>query len=335
MKKTLDSIGIKPDPDFAQLRRTLLREGKPAYVPFYELFANASIMERLLGKKIATTVDTVEFYYRSGYDYVPVWPGLNMQCGSLVDRSKGYPICDRASFDRYPWPDPASISFQEFELVAPLLPPGMLMIGQTGGVLEMAEGLCGYEQLCLLLADDRALVYDIFERIGVLYECMYEGMARIDKVGALVISDDLGFKTQTLISPEDLREFVFPRHRRLTEIIHKHGKPCILHSCGNLRAVMEDLIVDVGIDAKHSYEDVIMPVTEAKQLYGQRLAILGGYDVDHLCRSTESEIREHVDFLIDQLGQDGGYALGSGNSIADYVPLENYLTMLEQGWKRR
>lgn len=333
--KTLDTIGIKPSPDFKQLRKALLRDGQPDYVPFYELFANPSVMERLLGKKINSRAATVEFYYRAGYDYVPVWPGLQMQCGNLVDRREGYPISDRAAFEQYAWPDPASISFKEFEEVAPVLPAGMLMIGQTGGVLEMAQGLCGYEQLCLLLADDRSLIHDIFERIGILYECMYAGMARIEKVGALVISDDLGFKTQTLISPEDLREFVLPLHRRLAEIIHKHGKPCILHSCGNLRAVMEDLIVDVGIDAKHSYEDIIMPVTEAKQLYGRRIAILGGFDVDRLCRSTATEICDYVDLLIDQVGRDGGYALGSGNSIADYVPLENYLTMLEQGWKRR
>ena len=333
--KTLDTIGIKPRPDFKQLRQALLRDGKPDHVPFYELFVNPSVIERLLGKKITSRADTVEFYYRSGYDYVPVWPGLTMQCGSLVDRTKGYPICDRATFDRYPWPDPAAITFQEFEQVAPVLPPGMRMIGQTGGVLEMAEGLCGYEQLCLLLADDRALVHDIFERIGILYERMYEGMARIDKVGALVISDDLGFKTQTLISPEDLKEFVLPRHRRLTAIIHKHGKPCILHSCGNLRAVMEDLIVDVGIDAKHSYEDEIMPVQEAKEKYGSRIAILGGFDIDRLCRGSPAEIARYSNQLIDECGADGGYALGSGNSIADYVPIENYLTMLAAGWARR
>jgi hypothetical protein len=34
MNKTLDSIGIKPRPDFTQLRQTLFREGKPSYVPF-------------------------------------------------------------------------------------------------------------------------------------------------------------------------------------------------------------------------------------------------------------------------------------------------------------
>ncbi len=54
---------------------------------------------------------------------------------------------------------------------------------------------------------------------------------------------------------------------------------------------MNDLIVDVGIDGKHSVEDAILPVTEAKGRYGDKIALLGGIDMDLLCRSDESKIR--------------------------------------------
>jgi uroporphyrinogen decarboxylase len=47
---------------------------------------------------------------------------------------------------------------------------------------------------------------------------------------------------------------------------------------------MEDLIEDVGIDGKQSYEDAIIPVTEAYRQYADRISILGGIDVDFLCR---------------------------------------------------
>lgn len=331
----LEDIAIKPNPDFNQLLKVLWRNGKPDCVPFYELFVNAPIMEAILGKKVPDRVSTVEFYYKAGYDYVPVWPTLEIKTGSLIDRRLDYPIKNREDFNHYSWPDPLSITFSEFEAVIPILPEGMKIIGQTGGIFETAEGLCGYEGLCYLLADDRKLVQEIFGRLGFLYERMYSGMAGIKEVGAVVISDDLGFKTQTLISPEDLREFVLPWWKRLAEIIHKNGKPCILHSCGNLSAIMDDIIEDVKIDAKHSYEDSILPVTEAKKMYGDRIAILGGFDVDRLCRSTEEEIRCYVDLLINDIGCSGGYALGSGNSIADYVPIENYLIMLDEGWKKR
>ena len=50
---------------------------------------------------------------------------------------------------------------------------------------------------------------------------------------------------------------------------------------------MDALIDDVKIDAKHSFEDTVVPVTEAKRLWGQRVALLGGLDVDFIARPTK------------------------------------------------
>ena len=274
--RNLKETAIRPAPDFNRLLKVLRKEGKSDFVPFYELFVNHPVMETILARKLPDRVSTIEFYYRAGYDYVPVWPTLPpIKAGSLVDTRQGYPITDRKTFQKYPWPKVSDITYPEFNSVIPALPRGMKIIGQTGWIFEMAQTLCGYDGLCLLLADDRKTVSEIFERLGVLYEALYEGMARIKEVGAVVISDDLGYKTQTMLSPTDLREFVLPWHKRLAEIIHKYDKPCILHSCWNLAAIMEDLISRVRIDAKHSYEDAILPAAEAKRLYGDRIAILG------------------------------------------------------------
>jgi uroporphyrinogen decarboxylase len=331
---SLGDTCIRPRPDFRRLEDALYRRAG-GETPFYELFVNTPVMEKILGKKVPDRPASVEFYYRLGYDYVPAWPTLEMPRGDLVDTTRPYPIADRASFRSYPWPDPSSITFGELDAVGAILPAGMKIIAQTGGVFETAEQLFGYQRLCTLLYDDRALVRDVFARIGELYVRMYDGMAAHPLAGAVVISDDLGYKGQTLIGPEDLRELVLPWHSRLAEIIHSHGKPCILHSCGNLEAIMEDVIGTVRIDAKHSYEDTILPAAEAKRRYGDRIAILGGFDVDRLCRSTPEQIRAYVDLLLAEAGRGGGYALGSGNSIPEFVPVEHYLTMLDQGWRRR
>lgn len=331
----LEDIFIVPKPDFEQLRKVLLRESIPDYVPFYELYVNPESMEAVLDKKIETRTDTVEFYYKAGYDYVPLWPGISLKTGSLVDTSEGYPIADRKDFDDYPWPDADSVSFEEFESVIPILPEGMKIIGQTGGVFERLESLLGYQGMCFMLVDDRPLIKDILHRVEQLYVVAYTGMAKMEQVGALVVSDDMGYKTQTLISPNDLKEFILPIHKKLADIAHQYGKPCILHSCGQLKDIMDDMIDYVGIDAKHSFEDAITPITDAKEIYGKRIALLGGFDVDRLCRSTIDEVREYTSLLLEKCGAGGGYALGSGNSIAGYVPPENYLAMLDEGWKSR
>lgn len=333
--RRLEDIIKKPEPDFNRLLKVITRDGVPDYIPFYELSVNTGVMEKILGKSIQDRASTVEFYYKAGYDYVPVWPTIELKLGSLVDTSCEYPIKDWRSFEKYQWPDTSSIRYTEFESVIPILPEGMKIIGQVWGIFETVQMLTGYNNLCYLLYDEPELVEAIFERVEVLYEEMYKGMSSIEQVGAVVISDDLGYKTQTLISASDLRKYVLPGHKKLAEIIHQAGKPCILHSCGQLSSIMEDIIEYVKIDAKHSFEDSIMPVSDAIELYGERIAILGGIDVDRLCRSTEEELESYITKLLMRLGKRGGYALGSGNSIPDYMPVTNYLKMLELGWNVR
>jgi hypothetical protein len=66
-----------------------------------------------------------------------------------------------------------------------------------------------------------------------------------------VITDRASFKDYTWPDPYD---FDYPWHKKIVDVIHDSGKPAILHSCGNLAEVMEDIIEDLHYDGKHSYE---------------------------------------------------------------------------------
>ena len=141
--------------------------------------------------------------------------------------------------------------------------------------------------------------------------------------------DDLGFKTSTLVSPKLIREHVCPQYRRVIGAIKAAGKPFLWHSCGCIFPVMDDVIA-LGIDAKHSNEDCIAPFDEWIARYGDRIGLLGGIDVDLLCQKspdeiTETWLRKGRRFR----AAARGYALGSGNSIPEYVPVDGYLAMIE------
>ena len=141
----------------------------------------------------------------------------------------------------------------------------------------------------------------------------------------------MGYRSGTLIHPADLREFVLPHHACMADTAHRAGRPYLLHSCGNLAEIMDDLCDEVRIDAKHSFEDTIEDVESAKARYGDRIALLGGIDVDFLCRSSEAGIRRRVRRTLGSCMPGGGYCLGTGNSVANYIPLRNYLAMLDEG----
>ena len=99
---------------------------------------------------------------------------------------------------------------------------------------------------------------------------------------------------------------------------------------------MDTLIDEVGIDAIHAFEDASSPVTTYKKKWGERVGIIGGVDVDRLCRSSGRELRGYLRAVLDVCMQGGRYVFGSGNSIANYLPVENYLAMLEEAakWRR-
>jgi uroporphyrinogen decarboxylase len=168
-------------------------------------------------------------------------------------------------------------------------------------------------------------------KLARCWKTSYATAAELPEVGALWLGDDLGYKTSTVLSPAHLRRFVFPYQRRLAEIAHARGLPFLLHSCGNLERIMPELIETVGIDARHSFEDVILPVSEAKQRWGSQVALLGGIDMDFLCRSSEEEVRAYTRRVIAACAPGGGYALGTGNTVANYIPPRNYLAMVDEG----
>lgn len=352
------SIFPNPAPDFERLRKVVLRQGLPDRVPFVELFADREIMEAVLGcclpdldrhdrPAVEKHLDgLVRFNYLMGYDHVTVDAFIDMPKHKLEgydtaalkrdrrtwDNEATGPIQSWQDFETYPWPKPEDIDYYKLEYVSRILPGGMKMIylGPGGQFVNLSE-LLGLTALGYWLVDDPALVQAVAEKVGNLLVSMYSTVVEMPGVGAVWLGDDLGFKTSTLISPRHLRQYIFPWHKKLAQIAHAHNLPFLLHSCGNLSRVMDDLIDVVGIDAKHSYEDVILTVSQAKQLYGSRVALLGGIDMDFLCRATPDQVREYTRRVLEACMPGGGYALGTGNSVANYIPLENYLAMLEVG----
>ena len=194
-------------------------------------------------------------------------------------------IASWEDFERYPWPKVEEFDFFPFEYIDAHLPDGMGMITcHGGGIYEHLSWIMSYEGLCLALFDKPDLVKAwVADRIGGLLVQFYGHLLDLGRVIAVFQGDDMGFKTATLISPQHLREYILPWHRRYAELAHR-GARYILHSCGNLTMIMPDLVDAVGIDAKHSFEDAIIPAPEFQERYGSRIAVLGGLDIDILTR---------------------------------------------------
>ena len=345
----------RPQPDAQEFLRIVKGEQVPRRVPLIEYIVDETLLRPIvtdmLGREWSTEPsaywdNVIQFWYRMGYDMVHVELGLpfDRRLLSTADTSPGV-ARDRAwadehhgaiasweDFERYPWPRVEAFDFGSLEYLATHLPEGMGFItAHGGGPFEWLSWIMSYEGLALTLHDDLALVRAVAERIGGLMEQFYRHLLELPNVIALWPGDDMGFRTGTLISPDHLRELTLPWHRRFAAMAHQRGVLYFLHSCGDLGEIMEDLVRDVGIDAKHSFEDAILPVTAAYARYADRIALLGGVDVDMLARADEGRLRAYVRGILEQCAPGGRFALGSGNSIPSYIPLDSYLVMLDEG----
>lgn len=240
-------------------------------------------------------------------------------------------IASWADYERYPWPRVTAASLANYEYLAKHLPEGMgLLVCHAGGIYEHLAAIFSYEGLCYALYDQPDLVEAVAQRIGEAMWDVYRQLVELEGVVAIFPGDDMGFRSATLIPPDALRRYTLPWHKRYAQLAHEHGLPYFLHSCGNVAEIMEDLISDVGIDAKHSFENAILPIEEFQARYGERIGVLGGVDVDILARGTPEQVRAEVRRLIDICHPRGRFAIGSGNSIPSYIPVENYLAMLDE-----
>lgn len=337
------------EPNYHNIEKAA-RNSTPERLPLYEHIICDQIMESVLNKKFSDLIhgdfrDKVEyfknycnFFKTMGYDTVSyeqcigsAMPGSGA-LGGHVDPA----IKTRPDFDRYPWDEVPELYYQmtaeNFRALGEAMPVGMKAIGGVGnGIFECVQDVVGYMDLCYISADDPELYEDLFNTVGRTNLKIWNRFLQEfgDHYCVVRFGDDLGYKLNTMIAPDDIKKLVIPQYKKIVDAAHNYGKPFLLHSCGCIWDVMDDLITVAGIDAKHSNEDQIAKFPVWVEKYGHRIGNFGGIDTDAVCRLTRNEMKTYIHDVIEQCQGHGGFAFGSGNSIPDYVPLEGYLAMVE------
>ena len=317
--------------------------------PLYEHIICPEIAEAVLGKSFSQLIhgdyadkkeyfrNYCEFFRQMGYDTISFEHCITdilPQGGALGNHKKGV-IQSREDFERYPFEELPHLYqqafYENFQALREVMPEGMKAVGGVGnGIFECVQDLGGYMDLCFLSAEDPELYADLFAKIGQTNLTIWQQfMERFSDIYCVLrFGDDLGFKNNTLLSAEDIRPHVIAQYKPIIDLVHRYQKPFLLHSCGCIFNVMDDLIA-AGIDAKHSNEDQIAMFPVWVERYGDHIGNFGGIDTDAVCRLTKPELKEYISDVVAQCKGHGGFAFGSGNSIPDYVPVEQFLAMNE------
>lgn len=146
----------------------------------------------------------------------------------------------------------------------------------------------------------------------------------------ICLNSDFGFNDGPFISPTMFAEFVTPYLTEIVGAIHDLGLKAILHSDGDLRKILDQL-VSSGIDGYQSVDPQgHMDIAEVKKQYGNRLILMGNVKSAALQDSDPETIRESVRYAIENGKPGGKYIFSTSNCIFAGMPLENYHIMLDE-----
>jgi uroporphyrinogen decarboxylase len=360
-------------PDFERFRRSLL-SNEPGPVTVGDIFADFETVGNLLHEPVLDYLrlaedpnfkinfsdlwggykfvsQAIRFCCLTGWDYVfshSIIPfkGMSVRLAKntsseVKDGKRGWlndnegPIMSWDDFERYTWPSDARAINAMSHTMAKRVPDGMKVMVIPGGVFEWTTWLMGLVPFSYALADQPDLVDAVIDKVTTMIAAVVEDIMTEPNVGGVFMGDDLGFYSGTFVSPSVLREKFLPRTKRIVDLTHQAGGVFVLHTCGNVYAVMDDIIA-MGVDGKHSYEDKIMPVEEVSAKWGDKIGIIGGVDMSIMAKGTEADVRSRTRQILDRCASKGRYVLGTGNSVANYIPLGNYLAMIDEGhqWNR-
>ncbi len=186
----------------------------------------------------------------------------------------------------------------------------------------------GTERVLFALADDPDWCADMFNHFLevnlALLEMVWEEGYRFNCVSW---PDDMGYKQNQFFSLRTYRDVLKPFHRRAIEWAHDRGVKTHLHSCGDVRPFVPEL-VEIGLDALNPLEvKAGMDPVALKEEYGNDLVLHGG--INAILWDKPEEIEREIREKLPALKESGGYVFSSDHSVPSSVSLKDFRRIVQ------
>jgi uroporphyrinogen decarboxylase len=188
----------------------------------------------------------------------------------------------------------------------------------------------GTERVLMALVEDPEWLSDIFNHFLdvdiALFEMVWDAGYHFD---AISWPDDMGYKEHQFFSLQTYRELLKSVHKRAADWAHARAVKVHLHSCGDIRPFVPDLI-EIGIDMLNPIEvKAGMDPAMLKKKYGEKLTFHGG--VNAALFWHPEQLWEQMRQVVPVMKQQGGYILSSDHSVPDSVSLEQFREFVRLG----
>jgi len=157
-------------------------------------------------------------------------------------------------------------------------------------------------------------------------------------IDAVYFGDDWGQQMGLQMGPRIWREFIMPELKRMYSAVRQAGKYVMIHSCGKVQELFDDLI-RIGLNCFNPFQPEVMDVFDLMKTYKGRLAFHGGLSTQQTLPYGSVQDVKGVTAKLLKAGRDGGYIFAPAHAVEGDVPLENMLAFInvlhaQGGYKR-
>jgi uroporphyrinogen decarboxylase len=251
-------------------------------------------------------------------------------------RTEGYwhafsPLKDSLDLDRFPWPDPNSPEILSTAEQAILRHGASYFIAPNLGMclFERAWSLRGFDALLMDMLERAEWVEELLDRITEIQVRLSVRFVAAGVAGGY-FGDDYGAQRAMLFSPRLWRRLMKPRLAKLFAVFVDAGLPVILHSDGDIRAILPDL-VEIGLTTLNPVQPEVLDHTWLRGEYGAKLSFYGGVSTQGvLPGGTVEEVRAATIACARALAPEGtGLLLGPSHRMQSDIPARNVEAMLD------
>ena len=360
MANTVSTTEFEPlpgGPDIERLKAAYRGE-KTDRVPNFEILIEDQHVEKILGKPSGNTLgvggdvakgaEEVSDELRPMYpeDYIALCNVIGQDAVALealwtpikqktedgtVDFMYDKSLKSRADLDRVVWPGEAEYEHvlqyvREYKKAVEGTKIGVMML--SGCLLQtLYEFVVGMHDCMIMSLEDQDLLEELISKSADFYAELHR-RAIAEGIDILFAADDFAFNTGMFIPPDIFERIWRPHFQRTLDPALEAGIPIKFHSDGKLDEAM-DMLIDMGINCINPMDPSGCDYREYKKRYGSRVTLSGNIDIEYpLVRGGTEDVEKDVIAHCEVMMEGGRWEAGSSHSIVNYIPHENYITMV-------
>lgn len=189
------------------------------------------------------------------------------------------------------------------------------------------EFVIGMHDCMIMTIEDPGLLEELLQRSADYYEHLFK-MAIEEGIDILFLGDDLAYNRGFFIPPDTLKRIWRPAYERIMAPALANSIPIKFHSDGKLDEAM-DMFIEMGFSCINPLDPSGVDYRDYKRRYGHRVTLSGGIDLTFpLINGTPEDVEGFVKELCQVMKPGGRWEAGSTHSIVNYIPHENFITMI-------